>query len=397
MGNRKYFLAALLMLCCCVAGAQTISFRQVDSTSLAQYSAGKWQDLIAYGGNAVNNGVDYPALRLRVGYAQFMSGNYHAALAQYNQVLKSDSYNAIARYYSYLCNKYLDNNSAASYNASFIDPAVMDRENVRSFGLLTAGLESGVKMPSNNQRGIGSYTRASLGNRLGWRLQLDQSIAFYSQSITSTTTATGTTPNINPTTSTFSDTQFEYYAKLGYAINSRLTLLGAYHYLNTSFGNLSFQNHVALAGLKYSAPYFTLQGDANYSNITDLRITQFNVQLSTYPLGNLNVYTISRLSVQSGDVKKNIFTQLVGVKLAKPLWLEASGSFGAMNNYLEADALYVYNAIDVTQWKAGTTAFFAPGQHAVFSLNYTFEQKQDYYLNNNYKQNSITGGVIWKF
>ncbi|MFD0749933.1 hypothetical protein ACFQZS_07255 [Mucilaginibacter calamicampi] len=397
MANRKYLLAALLTICCYLAGAQTVTFRQVDSTSLAQYNAGNWRALIVDGNSAINSGIDYPVLRLRIAYAQFMSSNYHGALAQYNQVLKSDSYNQTAHYFSYLCNKYLDNNPAASYHASFIDTAVINREHIASFGLLIAGLETGVKIPSNAQRGMGSYTRASLGNRLGWRLQADQSLAYYNQSITSTTPTNGTTPQITPTNTTFANTQFEYYAKLGYSINCRLTLLGAYHYLNNSFGDVNFQNHVAMAGIKYAAPFFTLQGDANVSSITGARVTQFNVQLSTYPLGNLNFYTASRLSVQTGDIKQNIFTQLLGFKLSKQLWLEASGSFGAMNNYLEADALYVYSAIDVSQWKAGSTAFFALGQHAVLCLNYTFEQKLDYYLNNNYKQNSITGGLIWKF
>jgi hypothetical protein len=400
MANRKYFLTLLMVSCCCMARAQTINFQQADSTSYAQYTAGNWKGLIEYGNLAINAGVDYPVLRLRMGYAQLMSANYHGALAQYRQVLKDDSHNQTARYFSYLCNKYLDNNYAASYHASFVDTATLNNEQVTRFGLLTAGLETGIKISANSNRGTGSYTRVSLGNRLGWKLQLDQSVAYFNQSITSTTSVTPNpgAPTITaPVNTTFSDSQFEYYAKLGYSINSNLTVLGAYHYLNTSYGTSSFQNHIGLVGLKYSAAYFSLQGDANISNISNINISQFNGQLSIYPLGNLNLYGISRVSVQSGGVQQTIFNQTIGFKVVKQFWLEASAGFGTMNNYLDADALYVYNAIDITKLKAGATGFYALGKHAVIYLNYTFEQKQDYYLNKDYNQNSITGGLTWKF
>ncbi|MES2274894.1 MAG: hypothetical protein V4592_02650 [Bacteroidota bacterium] len=400
MANRKYFLTLLIVACCYMASAQTISFQQADSTSSAYYTAGNWQALVDYGNRAISAGIDYPVLRQRMAYAQLMSGNYSGALTQYQQVLKEDSRNQKARYYSYLCNKYLDNQSAASYNASFVDTTTLNNEQVAPFGLLTAGLENSVKVPQNSNRGTGNYTRAFLSNRLGRKLTLNQSVAFYSQSITSTTAVTpnpGAPSIATPISGTYTDSQFEYYAKLGYSINNNLVLLGAYHYLNTSYGISTYQNHVGLIGLKYSAPYFSVQGDANFSNISNSHISQFNGQLSLYPLGNLNLYTMSRVSAQTGDVQQTIFSQTIGFKVVKQFWLEAAIGVGKMDNYLDADALYVYNAIDITKFKAGTTAFIPLGKHAVVYLNYTFEQKQDYYLNKDFNQNSITGGFTWKF
>lgn len=400
MANRKYILIALLALCTVTARAQSISFPQADSTSLVYYNARNWTGLVDYGNKAIAAGVDYPVLRLRMAYANFMGENYSGALTQYAEVLKNDSHNQMARYYSYLCSKYLGNASAASYHASFVDTVTLNREQVTQFGLIAAGLESSVKLPQNNQRGTGNYTRAFLSNRLGWKLTLDQSVAFYNQSITSTTAVTaavGAPAIANPNSTTFTDSQFEYYGKLGFAVNSNLTLLAAYHYLNTSFGISTFQNHIGLIGLKYALPYVTLQADANIATISNSNVQQYNGQLSFYPMGNQNLYTISRVSAQSGDLSQTIFSQTLGFKVAKPFWLELNGTFGTMDNYLDADALYVYNAIDVTKLKAGLTGFFQLGQHAVFYINYAFEQKQDYYLNKNFNQNSITGGFTWKF
>ncbi|QKJ29785.1 hypothetical protein HQ865_08450 [Mucilaginibacter mali] len=400
MANRTYILIVLLALCTIAARAQSISFQQADSTSLVYYNARNWTGLVDYGNKAIAAGVDYPVLRLRMAYANFMGQNYSGALTQYAEVLKDDSHNQMARYYSYLCSRYLGNTNAASYHASFVDTVTMNREQVTQFGLVQAGLESSVKLPQNNLRGTGNYTRAFLSNRLGWKLTLDQSVAYYNQSITALVAipaAAGAPAIASPNSATFTDTQFEYYGKLGFAVNSNLNVLGAYHYLNTSFGTSSFQNHIGLIGLKYSLPYVTLQADANVATISNNNVQQYNGQLSFYPMGNLNLYTISRVSVQSGDMQQTIFSQTLGFKAAKPFWLEANGTFGTMDNYLDADALYVYNAIDVTKLKAGLTGFFQLGQHAVLYINYAFEQKQDYYLNKNFNQNSITGGFTWKF
>jgi hypothetical protein len=401
MANRKYFLTLLLLAGWYIARAQTISFQQTDSTTYARYVAGDWKGLVEFGNTAVNAGVNYPVLRLRIAYAQFMSQNYSGALAQYQHVLNEDSQNQTAHYYSYLCNQYLGNSNAASYQAGYVDTVTLNKVPVTKCGLIQAGLETSAKISANNNRGTGSYTRASLSNRLGWKLQLDQSVAYYNQSITSNNPVAVQIPGgplVNQGgTVTFSDSQFEYYAKLGYSVNSNLILLGAYHYLNTSYGTSSYQNHIGLIGLKYSAPYFALQADANFSSITNTNVQQYNGQLSVYPLGNLNLYTTSRISVQSGDVQQTIFNQTLGFKVIKQLWLETNAGFGKMDNYLEADALYVYNAIDITKFKAGGTAFFPLGGHAVIYLNYTFEKKQDFYLNTNYNQHSITGGFTWKF
>jgi tetratricopeptide (TPR) repeat protein len=382
-----------------MARGQTLSYQQVDSTSYMQYRAANWPQLIEFGNNAIAGGVDYPVLRLRMAYAQFVLGNYSGALAQYQQVLKNDSHNQMACYFSFLCNKYLNRNTEASYHAALVDTATLNKETITPFGLIEAGLETSAKASSNANRGTGIYTLAHLNNRLGWRVQLDEAVGYYNQSITvnSTVTPAGGAPAIaNATATTFSDSQLEYYAKLSYSATNNLVLLGAYHYLNTSLGNTSYQNHVGLIGLRFSAPYFTLQADANISSISNTHVQQYNGALTVYPLGNLNLYSTTRVSAQSGAVQQTIVAETLGFKVTKHLWLEASGTFGKLDNYLDADALYVYNAIDVTQTKVGSTAFVPLG-HAIIYLNYTFEQKQDYYLNTNYNQNSITGGFTWKF
>lgn len=392
MAYKQYLLIIVLLLLFGIARAQQVpDYQQADSTTRTLYEAAKWQALIDYTNQTDVQGLDFPALHQRAAYAQFMTGNYSAALARYHQVLQHDSYSPAAHYMSMLCQQYLNRDGNASYQAKFVDSTVLHKANITPFGLVEAGLETSAKIPNIALRGTGIYSRASLANRLGWRLQLDQSVAVFHQaiSVAGNTTAQGFS---------FNNDQFEYYARLGYTLTSNLTLMGAYHYLHTTFGTDSYQNHVELAGLKYAAPYFTLQADANFSRMNNSGLQQYNAELTVYPTGSLNLYTISRLSVQGGYLSSTIFNQRIGFKAFKKCWIEAGANFGRMDNYLEADALYVYNAVDVTTFKAGGTLFYQLGMHLLAYANYAFEDKENHYsTNTTYQQNSISGGLTWKF
>jgi len=397
MANRASILIGALLACSVMVRAQSVGYQQVDSVSYAQYQAAQWKELIAYGNSAVAGHVDYPLLRLRIAYAQFVIGNYSGALLNYEKVLSEDSHNQMAMYYSYLCCKYLNRDLEAGYHASYVDTFTLNRDQIKPYAALEAGFETSVKTSNNANRGTGIYNRASLSNRLGFRIQLDQSVAYFTQSISSNTPVfiPGSTLAVNSFTS--NDSQLEYYAKLRFAVSNQISLIGAYHYMSTSFASTTNSSNIGLLGVKYSHPYFSLQADVNTAQVINTSFQQYNGELAIYPLGNLNLYTVSRGSVQANGLQQTVFSQTIGFKAAKKLWLEAAAGFGKMDNYLDNDALYVYNAIDITQNRAGGTAFYSFGRHIVAYLNYTYEKKQDYYLNTNYNQNSMTGGFTWKF
>jgi tetratricopeptide (TPR) repeat protein len=119
MDSRKYLLIVVVTLVCCVAKAQgTRNFEQVDTTISNFYKAGDWKQVIIMGQKAIDNGIDFPALRQELGYAYFISGNYARALESYDKILGNDSRNPIAGYYAYLSGKYLNHDLQASFYAS---------------------------------------------------------------------------------------------------------------------------------------------------------------------------------------------------------------------------------------------------------------------------------------
>jgi hypothetical protein len=393
MDYGKYVILLLLLFGFQKLKAQDTGFMAADSTSAALSKAGNWQEMIDYGHQTLAAGTDFPGLRLRIAFAYFITNNYKEALAEYNRVLQKDAYNQTARYYAYYSANFLNNTPQASYNAGYLNKETLKKEEISPFGLLNIGAESGGKFVSSDRRGNGFYAHAGLSDRLGWRLQLEQSVIYFNQDIINRI-------GFGPRSDRYklSDDQIEYFAKLSYMLNQNFTLIGSYHYLTTKYNSTIYRSNLFLAGIKYQGTDVDVQGDVNFGDIIKQPIIQYNTMLTYYPMGNLNVYTISRLSDKYLKSKDHfIFNQAIGFKVVKNTWLESGVTFGSQEDYLDSDGLYVYNSVDNTKFKFNETAFYQLNIHAQLRLIYTFEQKADAYFPINYNQNSVTLGFLWKF
>lgn len=392
MEYRKLTLLFVLIFATLAARAQDNKAAVADSTAEQLYNAGDWKQLISFVNQSVADSVDSPALRFKVGYAYMLTGNYKAAISQFNRVLLKDPHNTTARLYTYYCNTYLNNNNAAFYNASHLDTTTLHAIKLLSLGLTDVAIESGIKLPNNDERDNGFFERAGIGLRLSWRLQLDQSFMFFKQNIF----RSGYIDYKNQIGKT--DRQVEYYAKAKYSLANNISLLGAYHYLHTSYRSNIYQSNLGLLGIKYDTRYVDLQADVNFGRMIEKSLKQYDAKLDFYPLGNLNLYTTSRASVLNlSGVTHFIYDQSVGFKVLNKTWLETAVTFGNQDDYLDADGLYVYNAIDPTKFKCGESVFYQLGNHALLNLNYFYEKKTDVYRTVNYNQNSVTLGITWKF
>ena len=400
MGTRKYLMMIACMFALFECKAQDINNAdQVDSTVSRLYKAGDWKNMIVLGQQAIDKGIDFAGLRQQMGYAYFIIGNYSKALLEYNSVLEKDPKNKTASYYAYLCNKYLNHDLQASWYASQLDTNQLRDEKINAFAPLGFGFEAGTLDPDESYRSNATYFRVSESNRLSWRLQLDQSYLNFSQSISSPIIYRERYRDETEILSvTNTDNQFEYFAKLSFAATSNLTLLGSYHYLNTNFQNITYNSNVGLAGLKYTGTYFDLQADFNWGYMIDRHLLQYNAGVLFYPLGNLNLYTISRYSyLNQNALGQTIFSQSLGFKAVSNVWLETALTFGNMDNYIDTDGLYIYNSIDATKLKLGETVFYQLGKYAQLQFNYALEKKDDDKHDINYTQHSITAGLLWKF
>ena len=363
------------------------SLVEVDQHSLRLYNAADWRSLLTYGKERIANGIDFPLLRMRAGYAAFMLGNYSESLLQYKKVLDDDEANATALYYVYLNNLYLNNQSEARYYAGKLPAETMTAEKIRVNKISVIDGEFSYKLPQHADRGNATYGRIGLGLQLGYRFELEQSIALFSQNLSEPGLLT-VTNNRN-----IQNNQKEYYAKATYAATGKLAVIGGYHYIYTPFNNRVYNNHLVFGGLRYTTPYAQLKLMAAGGDMTDASYSQYDFTVKLMPLGNSRLYTISRAAY--GDAFT--FTQVAGLQVARPLWLEGNVTFGTYRNLLEHDALYVFNDIDTKQMKFGGSLYFSFSKQGLLAFNYTFDNKLRYGTTSNYfKQHSLNTAISWR-
>jgi len=394
MGKRKYLIFLLFMAMIHTAKAQVNALQVADSVSTDLYNAGNWKQLISYGDQLLVGGIDFTGLRLRIAYANFITGDYKHALKQYGVVLAKDPYNITARYYAYYCDKYLTDDLHATYNLSYLDKETLHKDGINTPLITDIQAETGIKQNNNINRDNASYSRIGIGNRIGWRLQLEQSVAYFNQDIFELYDI----DRIRTTSLHLADQQKEYYAKLSFALSQNIAIIGSYHYLNTKFDSTVNNSNLGLIGLKYAGTYVDIQADADFGWLNKKSLEQYNAKLIYYPFGNFNLYTISRASVKQLNSARNfIFDQILGFKLIKNTWLESSVTLGNLDDYLDADGLYVYDGIDNTTFKCGEAAYYQLNNNVQLQLNYFYERKSDAYQSLKYDQNSVTVGIVWKF
>lgn len=392
MGYKKYLLIILLSCPALLAYAQkkqSYSNARVDDLTDSLINAGNWKEVIVKSKEYIAHGIDYMGLRLKVGFAQFMVGNYAAATENYERVLQRDPNNQTARYYLYLCYKYQNNEVLAGEQLAKLDTASLKLLQAGRTGFVSAGLESSYKMANTTYRGNASYTKADLSVRVAGKLLAYDAVSYFDQKIYSYS---------NRKWQVNDDRQKENFLKLSYALCDHFTLTGGWHYLNTQYLTTNYNGNLFVGGINYSVPYLNLQGDVDAGRIMTDKLKQYNGQVMVEPLGNLNLYFISGVSYLNRSTTDNfIFSETAGFKATKNIWLETSATFGNLNDYVEAGGLYIYNTFDDTKLKLSETAYFQLTRRLMLNLNYTYEKKQDNVEKFNYNQNSIAARISWMF
>lgn len=393
MQQLKFLLCSLLLFFATNAISQQLySYDAVNIKSYSLYEKGSWKELISYGNDAIANGQDFTLLRLRIGYAAFMIGNFSEAINAYEKVLQNDSYNVTAHYYLWLTRKYLNEPELADEHLAFLSAETLEKEKQNPLAFTSVGIESSFKSTNLNGRGNTWYNMLQVQNRFGWNVHMSQAISLFNQTIQLPTIGL---PGNSPLTVI---NQVEYYNKLTFNLNNHWQLKGAYHYTNTPINATVYQNHSGLFGIKYSGTYFDVQADGIYSKMYDSTISQFDFQLGYYPLGNQKFYGISTAIYRNRTTGSGFnFRQVLGGQVAKKIWLEGNVTLGTFQDLYENDALYLYNAVDKNNYKAGLMGYFSIGQKCIFELGYTSEQRVLYSKTTTFNQNSITGGLKWKF
>jgi hypothetical protein len=391
MGKKVRYLIAFLALLPLTAHAQEMDFLKIDSLTYGYYLAGKWDSLIIVGNEAVGQNIDYKYLRQRLGYARFIKSQYGSAQKHFLKALEYDSHDYFTLRFLYLSFLYEGNDEGAAVIAG-----KMNKDTRKSLGISlfkpveSFEVEYNFKYAGTDLRSNPQYFHVGLSSRFGPRVLLFQMYSNYSQTITVR----------NPTSETYiTDRQPEYYALLKFSLSPYLRLKAAYHYLYTSWSLNSSSANLGYLGISADYNGFKLGTEFSVMNIDGQRISQAGLIAGLKSQGRSRFYLTGAFSLlmSADSIKSIVFDQRAGLRLSSRVWLEGNITLGNLSDFSDFSAMYIYNAIDATSFKCGSTLFLFPGSHVSLWFNFTYERK-DFYENINYHYNqfSYLGGIKWK-
>lgn len=365
---------------------QTGNVSGVDSLSYEYYLKGNWKQLIELGKKANKEGVNFKFLQQRMGFAYFMLGDYYNSIRYYKNSLKFDPYDQISHTYLYYSALNVANKTMARYHLSKLKEENRKYFDEKKYKLPDfVDLEYNYKMNNYALRSDPQYKRLGINIQPGYRLNLYQSVSTFSQ-ITELTNQT---------------IQNEYFASLNYSVFSATNLNFAYHYVGTKYSastdTLNISGNILFARLSQNWRRFDFSLSQSVFSNDYNNASQSGFQIGYSFPAKLRIYAKSSLYLMNEyDSTRLIFNQTAGALIGKKLWLQGSITLGNLNNFTDNDGLYLYNSMDYTTFRVGGSAFFYWGKHLTLFTNYTFDKKQTIETLYQYKQHSISGGLIWK-
>jgi|GEM_PF-2429709 len=426
---------------------QQPTFRYVDSITYQLYLKEEWQDLVREGRIALENGIDYFYLQMRIAYAYYALGKYRRATQYYKNALGYNSQDPVANEYLYYTYTFggrpydalrqtralsaaqksaMDINDSISFVAfgmnyawSGANTAAIQEHIVSNTDLLNPGTQKATHAMH--------YAGANFSHRLGTALVLNhQGSYLYKNELSYVITNNRAFLSEEQPVQ-----QYEYSLDADILAAEGLVIRPGIHYLNTaiplydetSYGQGSGINRTAVSELtiidwvqKLLVAYQTCYADAGVSwvhhNFNDINTHQAGFHGTFYPGANLNLYLGMDAYMQMATFNNEhsaqlLFRPLLGGKIFNNLWLEISGAPMEQFNFYDIRNNLAYNSLEKVAWSMETNAIipiYRAGMQLFFgyrfrSVNSMFFPTQDMLHpenQQNYQSHIITGGIIWK-
>lgn len=382
--------AAIALLLVMMAG-QTKAQEAVynDTVHYGYYMLGEWDEVIAHGKLARQQGVDHYYLRARNGYAYYMKGHYMAAAAEFQKALKFNPYSDHAQTYLLWSQQ-----AAGMRSESFLTMRKMPASLREYLGAKGPRFFDGIAVSggyriSTGDTLIGSapVVALSMSHQFGSRLLFEHGVSymnvarFYSDAwqvayLGQMGTQLGPHWNVKGTF-TANHWNTKRTATDGTISDSTFTEFG---------GALSVQWRARRISVSGYGGYLQGGGAANDSLVNTTGATgevleQFfgGLTFGWYPLANLDLFSFSSVHyahflTRTAEVSMR---QTIGGRIAKGTWLTATYTYNRpMFNMMGHQATFADNALEPLDHSASLQALFSPKGTWGVSLTYGFEARR---------------------
>ena len=414
------------------AQINTVTFKEVDSTSYALFLKQDWKTLISYGKNAKKEGINFYYLKVRMGIAYFKDGKMLTAMKYLEEAYELNQYDVVVQDYLYWTYRYtgmflesdifyekMDETLKASLNhklkiVSAIDIGVVATNNSDYDAMLGDSnddeLSNSRIIPENYQLfTLGLNHRFSKSTNFYHRVTVMPFSSVLQQNIES---------SIN--NSSFQGTETRYYADATFTLGSKWYLDA---YLGLFFGNFdelditsetpvsssektTYTDVLFGASVSKSCYYIRNSANVSYSNLGEFNQFQLGYTLSLYPLGNTLLVPFGSIQYQNESVDSSNESRVVysgGLSLnTKDVTLTAYFNSGEMHNFNTNNGAVIYNqsAMGLNEYGAILRLYL---KKATIKVGYSFMNMEDYYFSEDegfnstfiFNQQNLIAGFTW--
>ena len=447
MGRVMVLVLAALLAVNYAVSQQGPDFAGIDKRTYELYLDSSWKELLSAGEEAINQGIDYYYLRMRLGIAAFETEDYSKAIRHFRKALEFNSADDVAKEYLYFAFMFYGREMEAHKVAQSFSRELRRkysyavRSAVRSFSLsTTAGFIHDTEITDRYSAdnlpdidGSQAITRnyvhfgAGLEHEAGNRLRITHAAGYFSKNYLYFSREPGEDRLISDA----KVNQFQYYLSGRLLLGNGIFLVPAVHYLNVQIpsealvvgrGRFSFvqqqvvtRHDVASSlGVEKYAGKIRSGFSAGYSYINEQEQLRGTFSFAWFPFGNLNLYSaseITRYTVMPADSHDGtfIFSHTIGFRTFPGLWLELWGQLGKIENYAGPGAYLVFNDTGSTRGQFGIS-ILAPFVSERFetALHYNYSIRESRFVpddpaadittcKNNTNYNNITAVIRWKF
>jgi len=424
-----------------------VSFQYLDSLTYSQYLNKQWKPLIKTSKIAYKNDIDYYYMRMRTGIALYERKNYLRAIKHFRKAEKLNVLDPVSREYIYYC--YLLSGQRKEAIAYYLKNKSLIGENVKDHLHPVKELSIDLSYFSNTEEYINTLikpenisdingypvpgyqitTRRFFYSGLFFQHELGGAVdLIHGASILRKYDYYYTQTTINSfETDEHRTNQLQYYARLKINPGYGIRINPSFHYMNYSTPSISYRER--RMGTLFYIPaersnYFSarlsvsksiwitkIKTGMNISNLNNTRQLQNDIHFSLFPIGNLNLYSITsgflvRENQNNKTLKRKAFKELIGFRINDNFWMEASGIIGEIKNMSINEGAIVYNGNETITQNFAVSLIF-PTETMKFSLTGSFQEFYNTFSNPDgydlginkltFNAYSITGGLSWYF
>lgn len=403
---RVLTLMILLMTVSAVDAQKVWTPAYVDSMTYHYYVEGNWDEVVKMGKSAVNQGTDFKYLQQRMGYAYYLKSDYYASMRHYEKALKYDSNDQTSLLYLYYAGLESGNAAYARYYGG-----KLSADNKRNNHLKTLRPVSILDLEYNYQWNNQLNRSNPQYKRIGISTDLDYSLSVY-QTFSKFDQKASYTDAYNDYRSTI--LQDEYYVLVSKLLTANFGIDVGYHAVKTTINTdvwdlalnelsetsapVTYSGKLWIGNLHYKWNRLHLGVSASSLTFDYNHILQTGANIGLALPGKAKMFLNNSIFLMNDDNDQWVVSKhSIGLLFFKKYWLELSKTFGSLNNFVDLNGMYVYNSFDPTLAKTDLSLFWYANPHLTFFSCFSLETKLNSALLTNYSQNSLTGGIVWKF